>query len=153
MRTWVVATILLAISYAGCSAVGRNHSQGAWVTHTLTGADWAHWATTQHFESNSFVKMVSLTDRAIIEITFLRDMKAETLNHNTIRVVSEKQARDGTDGLGLEYDPLNRRLTLRPLHPDFNFGTGNLVTVHVSSEVRDVNGTPMGMDFEHSFST
>lgn len=80
-------------------------------------------------EGHAFIRTVSLTNSAVITITFLRDMKPETLNPNTIRVVSEKQQRDVTDAFLLEYDPGNRRLTLRPLHPEFDFGTGHLVTI------------------------
>lgn len=153
MRTCVIAVVICAVCATGCSAKVPLLRQESKIAHTITRTGWVKWATTEHFQGHGFIKTVSLTAGAVIEITFFRDMNPETLNHKTLRVISEKQGRDVTDAFSLEYNPLSRRLTLRPAHPQFDFGTGNVVTIRVSSDVRDQNDVPMGKEFEFSFST
>jgi hypothetical protein len=99
---------------------------------------------------NHLVQSVRLTDKATIEILFTRPVRPESLTPQTIHVISEKQSRDVTDAFRFEYNVSEHKLTLRPINPLFDFGSGNIVTVIVGPNVQDAEGKPMGKEFRCS---
>ena len=80
-------------------------------------------------------------------------MRPESLTPTTIEVISEKQSRNVTASFRFDYDDREHRLTLYRVNPKFTFGTGNVVTVRVSSKVKDSEGRAIGKDVECSFNT
>lgn len=90
---------------------------------------------------------------AAIRIGFSRPIRPGSLTSKTVRVVSEKQGRDVTSAFRFDYDPGKRTLTLCPVHPRFDFGTGNIVTITVYAGIEDSSGSVMGTPAAWSFTT
>lgn len=103
--------------------------------------------------AESWVKSIRRIDAAVIQITFARPMRPESLSPKTVQVISEKQSRDVTASFRFVYSQEEQTLILYPVNPEFDFGTGNIVTVRVSSQVEDSAGRTMGKEVEWSFAT
>lgn len=73
-------------------------------------------------------------------ITFNSKIKKETLNANTIKIHGSES---GVITVLMEYDDLKNTVNLKP--PDY-FVPGELVTVEVTSEVKDINGNHLDGD-------
>lgn len=84
MRTWIIAIAICATCGAGCSASVPLRHQESRIDRRITSTGWITFATTEHFQGNGFIKSVSLTDSAIMEIRFLREMEPETLGPGTV---------------------------------------------------------------------
>lgn len=143
----VLAALLIFLALLSSSSPRRtNHEAGSWFSLEIT-------VLTEGDPGHDWVQGVRRFGSAGIQITFNRPMDSDSLSPTTVRIISEKQSRDMTQSFRFAYDHADQTLTLYPVNPKFGFGTGNIVTVRVSSRVQDNTGKPMGKDVEWSFST
>ena len=88
-----------------------------------------------------------------ISIVFNQSMNPQSLNTQTIQIVSGKETALLQDLYTFSFDAKSNTLTLTFKNPDSAYGSSDGIDVFVSKEVENVKGEKMGVNVHWGFST